>query len=182
MEVGESLKFENNTLIDLVICPHMNITPVILAITRKFQLVFLLDTQGQLYFQFSECSWAADGKKECKRLNYAFVCTLDDLYQKIENLKAYKDFILVLDSVTFVCDMAPLQIKTFSSILWKIIYECNATIITINHFRLDKQRDVYRLVPRMGAFWRKVVSYQVEFNISQNFDEYKWMENKMEDL
>ncbi|ELA42732.1 uncharacterized protein VICG_00047 [Vittaforma corneae ATCC 50505] len=174
-----NLNFEDNTIIDLVMPPGMQISPIISDIILKYNHIFILDTQGQLYSSFNQYGWNIGNSK---RISYTFVFSLNDLYKRIESIRVFNNFVLVLDSITFVCDVSPLSIKSFSNLLWSLVYECSATIITINHYRIDKNKNRFELIPRMGGFWRRIVSYQVEFTDLQNAKRYRLLENKLNEM
>lgn len=175
----EDFGFEDNTVIDLVVPPGMQISPIISYVMRKYTQAFIFDTQGQLYCEFNACGWSMDNSEG---VSYVFISSLEDLYKKIESIKAFSNFVLVLDSITFVCDVAPLSIKSFSSLLWGLVYERNATIVTVNHYKIDRSRGRFKLAPRMGSFWRKIVSYQVEFTDLANAKKYRLVENKLNEM
>jgi len=179
---AEILNFKTNTIVDLVVLPGMDIASIILEATERFNRVFILDTQGDLYSRFSTCGWDTEHTLGTSRISYMFISTIDELYSRINSLVSLSNFALVIDSVTFVCDTSPLGIKSFSSMLWSLVYECGATVVTINHFRVDQQRKILKLVPRMGVYWLKVVGWQVEFTDASDPTKCRPLENRLDQL
>lgn len=176
--------FEINTIIDLVVLPGMPVSTIISRLVEGLGHLIILDTQGELHFEYCNAPWMI-GKEnseepphsqstemsffpgsQMQRIDYNFVVSLGDLFDRLEDVKKHKDFVLVIDSVTFVCDKSPRSIRPFNAMLWSIVYKCNATIVTVNHYRLGKARGVFKLVPRMGRFWSRSVSYQLLFRYS----------------
>lgn len=171
MNLGGDLSFDSNTIIDFVVLPDIQVGSIISNLLQKYNNVVIMDTKGNL----SEYS-----NLQNERIEYNFIYSLENLYNKIKSLKCKGDFLLVIDSITFVCDISLNSINEFIRLLWDTIYECNATIVTINHYRVEKTKRGNQLVPRMGNLWSKTVSYQVSFYIKENNFRYKIKENKIE--
>lgn len=95
---------------------------------------------------------------------YYFINGLHNLIQKLKEIRRFRDFVLVIDSVTFVCDCSPFNLQYLINLLWAVVYKCNATVITVNHYRIGKIKRTYKLVPRMGVRWAFFVTYQVLFS------------------
>ncbi|KAM0681651.1 hypothetical protein GINT2_000165 [Glugoides intestinalis] len=183
----EKLVFSNNTIIDLVIPPNLSIKGVISEMLHEVRHLIIIDTCGRLNPNSTEHCWIADKKatdrfKAIEKLDYFFIYSHEDFYRKLKKIKSFKNFLLVIDTITFTCDCSPFTIKEVSNVLWSIIYDCNATIITVNHFRIEKTKNQTRLVPRMGYFWSRVVSYQVEFSNANGRLEYKVNENRIDGM
>lgn len=183
----EKLIFETNTIIDLVIPPNVSIKSIISEISQEFKHLIILDTCGRLNLGSTQQCWKADEKatknlQAIERLDYFFIYSLQDFYRKLKKTKSFKNFILVIDTITFTCDCSPFTIKEVSNALWDIVYDCNATIITVNHFRIEKEKNKTRLVPRMGYFWSRIVSYQVEFSNINGSIQYQINENRIDKM
>lgn len=174
--------FYPNTIIDLVVLPGMDTVPALLQLMKNFDFVVVLDTQGHLHRHFSRFGWMTKHGQDVEKISYAFVSTIEELYQKINTLFSLTGILLIIDSITFVCDMAVLTVKPFSSLLWSLIYKTQATVITINHYKVARQRSGLKLVSRMGSFWRKIVSYQVEFSDQNDITKLKIRANSLDQL
>ncbi|KAI5175255.1 hypothetical protein PAEPH01_2124, partial [Pancytospora epiphaga] len=101
-------------------------------------------------------------------VRYYSVDDFADFCKKLEELKNISNYVLVIDSITFACDSSPFELQMIINMLWSLVYTCNATVITINHYRVGKVERTYRLVPRMGARWGSFVSYQVLFKYKRD--------------
>lgn len=181
MILTDLFDFEKNTIIDFVVKPNLDVSSIISEFINNFSHTFILDTQGDLNLKYGKYNWELNSQEE-QGMHYIFIHSIDSLYKSIEMIKIYKNFILIIDSVTFVCDIFPFGIKKLSNTLWGIIYECDATIITINHYRIDGFGTKCKLTPRMGKFWSKVISYQVKFLDSTNIKNVQIIENKIEEM
>ena len=174
--------FEKQSLIELVVLPHMNYLDYISELIYKTNHLIILDTQGTLNFKFGSNKWMENEDLETnkckldrtniissqKRIDYSYIFSVNDLFDKLEKLRNYKDFILILDSVTFIGDKSPNSIKNLCKAIWTLIYESNSTVIVINHFRIGKEKRTYKLVPRMGVLWEKAISYRIKFSYKNN--------------
>ncbi|KAI4290929.1 hypothetical protein PAPHI01_0203 [Pancytospora philotis] len=96
-------------------------------------------------------------------LQYHCVGGFHNFMRKLEEIQAHSNFVLVIDSITFACDCSPFNLQAVINMLWAIVYECNATVITINHYRAGKNDGGYKLIPRMGTLWEHFVDYQLLF-------------------
>lgn len=99
------------------------------------------------------------------RTEYYFISGFNSLIKILIDLRKYNGFTLVLDSITFVADCSPQNIQYIINLLWELIYESNATVVTVNHYLIGKND---KLIPRMGARWAFFISYQVLFSSRNN--------------
>jgi hypothetical protein len=155
--------FEKQSMIELVILPHMDYLSFIAEFIDQAKHLIILDTQGYLNLNFGSNKWMEDKETREQMVDYSFIHSFADLFEKLETLRNVKNFVLILDSVTFVGDRAPNSVTNLCKALWAIIYETNSTVITINHFRIGKEKRTYKLVPRMGKAWERTVSYRIRF-------------------
>lgn len=166
--------FETNTIIDLVVLPGMPVSAIISRLTEEVGHMIVLDTQGDLHLEYGSMPWidreggqssqtASTPVSAAQRIDYCFTVSLSDLFSKLDDVKKHRDFVLVIDSATFVCDRSPDSIRPFNAALWSIVYKCNATVITVNHYRVGRVHGAHKLIPRMGSFWSHTVSYQLQF-------------------
>lgn len=114
-----------------------------------------------------------DGKTE-----YHLIASFNGLINKMEAYRKNRDFVMILDSITFAIDSFPMETQQVINLLWSIIYDCNATVITINHYRIGKIQGNYRLVPRIGTRWEFFVTYQVLFSYKNGGIVFTTKENK----
>lgn len=192
--------FEANTIIDLVVLPGMPISTIVSRLAESSRHLIILDTQGEMHFEHGKAPWTI-GEEGCKesqlsqstevslspgspvqRVDYCFTVSLSDLFSRLEDVKRHWGFVLVVDSVTFVCDRSLSSIRLFNTMLWSIIYRCNATVVTVNHYRLGKVKGVSKLVPRMGKFWSRCVSYQLLFTYNGDEIEFSVSTLRIEDF
>lgn len=183
--------FEKQSLVELVILPRMDYLPYISEIINSFNHLIVLDTQGVLNKSFGSYSWidkeqmdidlSTNNNRPQARINYSFIYSTNDLFNKLELLNNYKNFCLLIDSVTFISDKAPNSIKSLSKAIWKIIYESNSMVIVINHYRIGKEKRTYKLIPRMGTFWEESISYRVKFCYKSGNIDYKIIKNELID-
>lgn len=174
--------FEKNSIIDLVIIPKIDISEIIEQMSSGFGHLIILDTQGKLFFNYKNSLWSIGeecmsesaksedssllSNNQMQRIDYSFISSLDELFEKLGAIKACRDYVLIIDTVTFVFDISPRSMKHFITVLWSLIYECNATIVTVNHYRHSKEQNGYKLIPRLGLLWKMCVSYQLLFKNS----------------
>lgn len=168
MDDLERIFLEPNTIIDLVVPPGMDLEPVIFRLLDKSKDIFVIDTQGQINLYINshveETSLQERFRNVSDQNGYIFASSIGEIYTFIDRIMSCRNFILIFDSITFICDISPENIKRFANILWNVIYNCNASVITINHFKIDSDKKRrFRLTPRMGSYWKKIVSFQVEF-------------------
>lgn len=180
-------KLDENSIIDIVVPPTVRINEIVRSISENFNHIVIIDTQGNLYEEYKNALWMIGNENSqfssssdsesfenlhnsdnlfnlfSKRVDYSFVESFEDFKFKIESLKNYKNFVLIIDTITFVCDISSLSIKSINVLLWSIIYKTNSTIVTINHYRVNKQNEIVNFVPRMGKYWSTFVSYQILF-------------------
>lgn len=187
MDDLERILLEPNTIIDLVIPPGVFLESLLFKLLDGSKEIFTIDTQGQinLYVNKHTVDEITGRRNYCPfdENHYVFASSLNDIYDFIDKLRSYRDFILILDSVTFICDTSPDTIKDFANMLWSLIYSCNASIITVNHFKIDSdKKGKLRLTPRMGNYWKKIISFQVEFVSGSDQIKYKISRNNILDM
>lgn len=154
--------FERQSLIELVCPPHVNYCSVISELLYKEGHLIILDTQGNLFKEFGSSGWSLKESNTLQKVEYSFISSLNDLFNKLEAIRKYKNIVLIIDSITFIGDRAPNSVKSLSKALWAIIYDCNSTVIAINQYRIGKEKRTYKLVPRMGQTWEQTISYRVK--------------------
>lgn len=114
-----------------------------------------------------------------KRTEYHLIAGMNSLMEKIERQREKREFVLVIDSITFAADCSFDGIKNLINLLWSLIYECNATVITINHYRIGRVNRTTKLVPRMGFYWELFITYQVFIRYKNNEIEFIVKTNDM---
>lgn len=119
---------------------------------------------------------------DSKDSEYYFISGFNKLIEKLDDVKKLRDFVLVIDSITFVCDCAPQCIQHVINMLWALIYECGATVITVNHYRMGRVKRADGLVPRMGYRWEFFVAYQILFTYKKGEIVFTVKENEMKRL
>lgn len=173
------LKFDNHyfssqSIIDLVVYPGLNVSLVISPFIEGFTHIIILDTQGNLYEEYArisskntinseESAFKEELKDNKPKTTYYFISSIEHLYKAIENLKQFKNFVLIFDCITFVWDMNHFCIRSFALKLWSLIYISNATIITVNHYRHNIEDKTQTVIPRLGIRWEECISYRISF-------------------
>lgn len=150
---------ERNSIIDIVVPPNVSLVEIVKEIKSNFDICVLLDTKGNLVEEFLISGLPTDGQPV--GIISCLVLTFDYFIKQLENLKNLKNFVLIIDSITFVCDISPNSIKLVNSLFWNLIYQCDATVISINHYRKGHDKSVFNYIPRMGNFWASTISYQI---------------------
>ncbi|ORD98631.1 hypothetical protein A0H76_2151 [Hepatospora eriocheir] len=142
-------------LVDVVIKPNRNINDII-KILLKDSTVVVFDTIGNFNKDLLP--------KDIVLFKYFWIKSINHLYKTLRSLKEKRKFILIIDSITFVCDFDYKMIKSTLNELWKTIYQNKCTIICINHFRYESENDTLKLIPRMGYVYNNFISYRIIIN------------------
>lgn len=197
------IELKENSIIDVVVPPFLDVHSIINDLSDEFNHVIIIDTKGNLYKEYKRALWLIgneithnDSSTDTgsisfenyeqtsiafKRVDYTFVDSFEDFKLKLESLKKYKNYILLIDSITFVCDVSPMSIRSINTLIWSIIYTSKSTAITINHYRYENRNGVEKYIPRMGDYWSKFVSYQIFFRSIMGKISFVVNENKIED-
>jgi len=89
------------------------------------------------------------------------VASFHTLMGYLEELERENDFILLINSITFVFDRLLIALERTVNQLERLLEKSNVRVITINHYKLSKSRERYSLVPRLGKLWQICVAKQV---------------------
>ncbi|KAL6122843.1 hypothetical protein NUSPORA_00102 [Nucleospora cyclopteri] len=154
---------DKNSFIDIVIQPDINSLNVIQSLINNENII-VFDTEGNIYHSLLNAPVTdISSKIEINTNSYTIIpiYSLTKLIKELEKLQKYNNFILVLDSITFVCDRDVLMIQEIVNILWNTIYTCNCTVICFNHYKIHLSNENYQLIPRMGKKYSNFISYRV---------------------
>lgn len=183
-------QLDENTIIDIVVPPGIDIDNLISNIQQPYNHMIILDTVGNLFEKYKNILCTRKKTQEDintinafgnqtfseLKIDYLFIHSYIDLINKLEDLKSYKGFVLIIDSVSFVCDISPKRIRAFNNLLWTLIYKCNSTVVSINHYRIEGKDKIFKLIPRMGDYWYKRVSYRL--STKQTNPPFSWEINE----
>lgn len=256
----DDYKIEENTIIDVVVYPGMEIGEILEELTAKSKFKIIIDTEGNLFEKYKEyqCDFHTDvgdnlNKEFNKEFNksykiikemcnaslenencvyknvvnncvdkkcidqttvhsilknnvssnesdinysssdeksidrndvvqYYLVTSVSKIFEIIRYIKKYKNFILVIDSIVFIADYYSYGIHEIINLLWSVIYECNSTIITVNHYKLTKINHENKLIPRLGVKWEYFISYQILFKYKNDELVFSVKEKKIDKL
>ncbi|KAI5149009.1 hypothetical protein ENBRE01_0671 [Enteropsectra breve] len=100
--------------------------------------------------------------QDCMTNNeYLYVSSGTKLLYYLETVKTKRNFVLIINTITLLFDFFPKNIQDTANLLWDLVYSCDATIITLNHYRINKNRNKYNMIARGGITWQRNMSYQV---------------------
>lgn len=134
MQSNPKLTLPEHSLVLLTIPPYFNL-PSMSTISLPNKRLIIFDTVGNFYLAGSECH---------------FISTLDELFESLVQLKHERDFVLLIDTLTFLIDIGLpfMECRRYFNLLWELIYENNAEVIVVDHYKSVKVDDKFVIRPR----------------------------------
>lgn len=170
MIVLDGHQFAPGTIIDLVVCPEMDACTTVSEMLSEVERLVIIDTQGHFYRKYSG-QQASNIEYYFISQNGKFLAMMESLALRkrtdMKNGRDSKDFIIIIDSITFVVDSTEVAVQQAAGMIWRVIYNTAATVITINHYKIQGTLSKTNLVPRMGIYWPYFINYQVLFSIKE---------------
>ncbi|EPR78998.1 hypothetical protein SLOPH_1800 [Spraguea lophii 42_110] len=142
------------SLIEILILPDTNVSQIFSMLSKNKESYFI-DTKGNLRI----------------KNNLYKIFTISEYFSTINTfLENKRNFILFIDSITFVSDMCTTKekMKEMYNILWKVIYNTKSTVIVTNHYNKNNNS----FVARLGYMWRRIITQRIK--IKEN-GEYQYM-------
>lgn len=156
--------YENNplqkySLTEIITLPSLNVHLTMINISKQFEECIFIDTIGniKIYSDFYNLY-----------INVVSVYSLRHFLRALEGLKSYHNFVLFIDSITFIVDKGLHNFKDIYASLWSLIYNNKCTIIVSNHYRLEKSNYDVFLIARLGDVWSNIVSYRIIYKYDKN--------------
>lgn len=147
------------SLTEILTLPSLNIHITMINISHQFNNCIFIDTIGNLKIYSDICNLF---------YNVLSVYSLRQFMRELKKLKSKYDFVLFIDSITFLVDKGLNNFKDVYSMLWSLIYNNKCTIIVSNHYRVEKINNDVFLVPRLGDLWSNIVSYRILYKYIKN--------------
>ncbi len=110
-----------------------------------------------------------------ENIKYHLISSFSEFYEKIAYHKKESNFILIINSITFFADNYINEFQKIINLLWSVVYDCNSTVITVNHYKTNRDFD---LIPRLGSRWEFFITCQILFTFKKNEIVFTVRENK----
>lgn len=138
---GEQL--EMYSIIELCVLPDMRVHDMMIELSRQVEHPIFIDTIGNLRFM----------------TNSLYILSYKTFIKTLLSLRSRHGFVLFIDSISFIADRPEAHPQKIYNILWRLVYENNATIVVSNHYKVLNST----YTPRMEFKWMMMVSYRVMF-------------------
>lgn len=125
----------------------MKVHNMMVELSKQVENPVFLDTVGNLRF----------------RTNALYVLGLRKFVRTLLSLRSRRNFVLFIDSMSFLADKSVTNQQRIFNILWTLIYENDATVVVSNQYRTASTPGFVGFVPRLGRRWGTMVSYRIMF-------------------
>lgn len=96
------------------------------------------------------------------------------MIRELKRLQNQFDFLLVIDSISFLADKNLQVYLEIYSILLNLILKNNCTVICTNQYR-ESDKNVF--IPRLGGVWSKIVTNRIFYKFVSNKVTYEIIRN-----
>ncbi|KAK6090726.1 hypothetical protein P3W45_000449 [Vairimorpha bombi] len=153
------------SLTEMLVPPSCQIHKKLIDLQDQFDKSYYLDTVGNLMLYNTHNSLD---------IYVIYISSIRKLVRELHKFKTESNFLLVIDSISFLADKNVQIYLQVYSIFWNLITKNKCTVICTNHYRKAAKN---LFVPRLGGTWSRIVTNRIFYKFLSNKLVYEIINN-----